>query len=159
MRSFRAPSVVPLPVAGLHLGALSALAVAQPLFDLISKNPDFLVARALIGWQVVALGLVLVLVPPLLALGLEALAGLASRTLRAVLHLFFVALFVALIAIQALKDIAPGAGSAVLILIAASLGARGGRRLRARERAALLRHGALARARRSSSRSSSSSRR
>jgi hypothetical protein len=114
---------VPLPVAGLHLGALSALAVAQPLFDLISKNPDFLVARALIGWQVVALGLVLVLVPPLLALGLEALVGLVSRTLRAVMHLFFVALFVALVAIQALKDVTPGAASAVLILIAASLGA------------------------------------
>ena len=95
------------PRCGLHLGALSALAVAQPLFDLISKNPDFLVARALIGWQVVALGLALVLVPPLLALGVEALSGLVSRPLRAVVHLFFVALFVALIAIQALKDIAP----------------------------------------------------
>ena len=113
---------MPLPVAGLHLGALSALAVAQPLFDLISKNPDFLVARALIGWQVVALGLVLVLVPPLLALGIEALVGLVSRPLRAVVHLLFVALFVALFAIQALKDIAPGATSAVLILVAASLG-------------------------------------
>jgi hypothetical protein len=113
---------VPLPVAGLHLGALSALAVAQPIFDLISKNPDFLVARALIGWQVVALGLVLVLVPPLLALGLEALVGLVSGPLRAVVHLFFVALFVALIAIQALKDVTPGAASAVLILIAASFG-------------------------------------
>jgi hypothetical protein len=109
-------------VAGLHLGALSALAVAQPLFDLISKNPDFLVARALIGWQVVALGLVLVLVPPLLALGVEALAGLVSPVLRVVVHLLFVALLVALIAIQALKDIATSAGSAALIAIAALLG-------------------------------------
>jgi hypothetical protein len=113
---------VPLSLAGLHLGALSALAVAQPLFDLISKNPDFLVARALIGWQVVGLGLVLVLVPPVLALGVEALVGLASRPLRAVVHLLFVALFVALFAIQALKDIAPDASSGVLILIASSIG-------------------------------------
>ena len=122
VRSLRAPSVVPLSVAGLHLGALSALAVAQPLFDLISKNPDFLVARALIGWQVVGLGLVLVLVPPLVGLAVEALAGLVSRPLRAVLHLVLVALLVALIAIQALKDIAPSAGSEVLILVAAALG-------------------------------------
>src|SRR6185503_18981462 len=121
VRSLRTPSVVPLPVAGLHLGALSALAVAQPLFDLISKNPDFLVARALIGWQVVALGLVLVLVPPLLALGIEALVGLVSRPLRAGVHLLFVVLFVALFAIQALKDIAPSASSGVLILVAAAL--------------------------------------
>jgi len=114
--------VVPLPRAALHLAALSALAIAQPLFDLISKNPDFLAARALIGWQVVGLGLTLVLVPPLLAVGAEALAGLARRTLRAVLHLLFVALLVALIAIQALKDIVPSAGSAVLIAVAAILG-------------------------------------
>jgi hypothetical protein len=113
---------VRLPVAGLHLGALSALAVAQPLFDLISKNPDFLVARALIGWQVVALGLVLVLAPPLAALGVEALAGLVSSSLRAVLHLVFVALLVALVAIQALKDIAPSAGSGTLIVVAALFG-------------------------------------
>ena len=100
VRAFRAPSLVPLPVAALHLGALSALAIAQPLFDLISKSPDFLAARALIGWQVVAVGLVLVLVPPLLALAVEALAGLVSRPLRAASHLLFVALLVALIAIQ-----------------------------------------------------------
>jgi hypothetical protein len=114
---------VPLPVAGLHLGALSALAVAQPLFDLISKNPDFLAARQLIGWQVVALGLALVLLPPLLALAVEALAGLVSRRLRVALHLLFVALLVALIAIQAFKDLASSAGSAALIVIATSLGA------------------------------------
>src|SRR5215208_313333 len=123
MRTFRGPSVVPLPVAALHLGALSALAVAQPLFDLISKNPEFLAARALIGWQVVALGLVLVLVPPLLAVGLEALVGLASRPLRGALHLLFIALLVALIAIQALKHIATGASDALLIAGAALLGA------------------------------------
>jgi hypothetical protein len=122
MPALRAPSVLGLPTAALHLGALSALAIAQPLFDLISKNPDFLAARALIGWQVVALGLVLVLVPPLLAVGVEALAGLASRPLRAVLHLLFMALLVTLIAIQALKDIAPSAGTAVLIAVAAIIG-------------------------------------
>jgi Sulfatase len=122
VRAIRAVFVVPLPLSALHLGALSALAVAQPLFDLISKNPDFLAARALIGWQVVALALVLVLVPPLLAVGVEALAGAVSRPLRAVLHLLFVALLVALIAVQALKNIAPAAGSAALIAAAALVG-------------------------------------
>jgi hypothetical protein len=120
--AFRAPSVVPLSKAALHLGALSALAIAQPLFDLISKNPDFLAARRLIGWEVAALGVVLVLLPPLLAVGLEALAGLASRTLRAIIHLLFVGLLVALIVIQGLKDVAPSAGSAGLIAAAAILG-------------------------------------
>jgi hypothetical protein len=84
VRVIQAPSPVPLPTAALHLGALSALAIAQPLCDLISKNPDFLAARRLIGWQVVTLGLVLV--PPLLALAVEALLGLASRPLPAAVH-------------------------------------------------------------------------
>jgi len=122
VRVIQAPSPVPLPTAALHLGALSALAIAQPLFDLISKNPDFLAARRLIGWQVVALGLVLVLTPPLLALAVEALVGLACRPLRAAVHLLFVAVLSALIAIQALKDVAAGAGSAALIAVAATLG-------------------------------------
>jgi Sulfatase len=122
VRAIRAPSAVPLPIAALHLGALSALAVAQPLFDLIAKNPDFLAARRLIGWQVAALGLVLVVVPPLLGLALEALAGLAGRRLRAVVHLILVALLVGLLAIQALKDIVPSARSGVLIAAAAIVG-------------------------------------
>jgi hypothetical protein len=67
-----------------------------------------------------------VLLPPLLALGVEALAGLVSRGVRAVLHLLFVALLVALIAIQALKHIAPRAGSAVLLAVAAILGLAAG---------------------------------
>jgi hypothetical protein len=62
-----------------------------------------------------------VLVPPLLALAVEALAGLAGRRLGAVLHLLFVALLVALIAIQALNDNASSAGSAVLMAAAATL--------------------------------------
>jgi hypothetical protein len=74
--------VVPLPMAALHLGALSALAIAQPLLDVTSSHPDFLAARRLIGRQVVALGLGLVLVSPLVGLGVEALAGLASVRLR-----------------------------------------------------------------------------
>jgi hypothetical protein len=89
-------------VAGIHVGALSALAVAQPLFDPISKNPDFLVARALIGWHVVALGLV--------RAGAAAArpGGRGARRPRkpsaaVVVHLLFVALLVALIAIQALR--------------------------------------------------------
>src|SRR4051812_1429584 len=117
----RRPPVVSLPMAALHLGALSALAVAEPLFDLIQRNPDFLVARALIGWQVVALGFALVVAPPLVALAMEALAGLVSAALRAVLHLCFVGLLVALIAIQALKGIAPGLAGGALISLSVGL--------------------------------------
>ena len=122
VRWLRTPSVLPLPVAALHLGALSSLAVAEPLFDLISKNPDFLVARALIGWQVVGLGLVLVLAPPLLTLGVEALVGVVSRPARAVVHLFFVSLVRRADCDPGAEGHRLGASSGVLIAIAASLG-------------------------------------
>ena len=69
-----------------------------------------------------ALGLVLVLVPHLVALTVEEFVGVASLRARAWLHLLLLGFFVALVAILALKDIAPAAADPVLIAVAALLG-------------------------------------
>jgi Sulfatase len=114
----RAPG---LAVAGLHLAALSAFALAQPLFDLLGKNPDFLAAHGVTGWEMVLLGLVLVLALPLVLLALEALASLAGRAPRVVVHLVFVAALVALIAVQVLKK-STGIHSSALVMMAAVVG-------------------------------------
>jgi hypothetical protein len=111
-----------LLVAGLHLAALSAFALAQPLFDLLGKNPDFLAAHGVKGWGVVLLGLVLAFALPLVLLAIEALASLIGRPVQAATHLVFVAGLVALIAIQALKK-ATGIHSSALIVVAAGVGA------------------------------------
>jgi hypothetical protein len=87
----------------LHLGALSALALAQPLFDLLSRTAEFFAVRGSTGREIVVFALVLVLAPPLVLLALEALAGLADRRLLAGLHLVLVAALVALLAVQVLK--------------------------------------------------------
>jgi Sulfatase len=111
----------PLLAAMLHLGALWALAVAQPLFDLIRQNPDFLAARDIWGLEVVLFAVVIALAPPLVLVALEAAAGLVAAGLRRWLHLALVAGLSALIAIQALKRVGLS-GAAALIALAAVIG-------------------------------------
>jgi hypothetical protein len=105
----------------LHLGALWALAIAQPLFDLIRKNPDFLAARDMRGLDIVLFAAVIALAPPLLLAALEAAAGLAAAALRRWLHLVLVAILLGLIGIQALQH-AGATGTVVLIALAAAIG-------------------------------------
>lgn len=109
----------------LHLGALWALAVAQPLFDLIRKNPDFLAARGMRGFDVVLFAVVTALAPPLILVAVEAAAGLAAAGLRRGLHLVLVAVLVGLIGIQALKH-AGVSGTAALIVLACVIGIAAG---------------------------------
>ena len=111
----------PLLRALLQLGALWALAVAQPLFDLIRRYPDFLAARDMRGVDVVLFAVVTTLAPPLILVALEAVCGLASVALRRGLHLALIAALVALIAIQALKHVGVS-GTAALIVLAAAIG-------------------------------------
>jgi hypothetical protein len=90
----------------LHLVALSAFAVAQPLFDLLGDTPEFFVVRGSTTWDIVAFAVGVLLVPPLVLFGLELLGRLAHPRLGDVLHLVFVAGLATLIALQALKRLA-----------------------------------------------------
>jgi hypothetical protein len=108
----------PLLSAMLHLGALWALAVAQPLFDLIRQNPDLLAARGMRGLEVVLFAVVIALVPPLILVALEAASGLVAAGLRRGLHLVLVAILFGLIAIQALKHVGVSAAAALIVLAA-----------------------------------------
>ncbi len=62
-----------------HLAVLSTFALAQPLFDLLSDNPEFFAARGSTAGEIIVFALLLVLVPPLVLLLVEALVGLASE--------------------------------------------------------------------------------
>ena len=98
--------------AAVHLAGLSALAIAQPLFDLLSRNVEFFAVRGSTRWDVVFFALAVVVLPPLLLLGVEALGGLAGNRVATVLHLAFLAALVALLALQALRGIGVGAVAA-----------------------------------------------
>ena len=110
-----------LLVGSGHLAALWALAFAEPLFDLLGRNPDFFVARGNSSWDIVWFSLVFTLVPPLAMLALEAVAIRIDRGLRWSLHLGLVALLSAAIALQVLKHVADGPAG-VLIAFALAVG-------------------------------------
>jgi Sulfatase len=111
-------------LGGAHLAVLWALGFVQPLFEILSESPEFFVARGNGRADVVALALGLVIVPPALMLGLEALARLVRPALGYALHLVFVALLVAALALQVL-DSATGLPAGALVVFALLAGAGG----------------------------------
>ena len=91
----------PLRLAGLHLLVLWSFAVAQPLFNLLGKNGEFFAARGSTRWDAIVFALVVLLVPPLVLLALEALVP--------ALHPVFVGFLAALFVLQAIRGLgAPG---------------------------------------------------
>ena len=70
-------------LAFAHLAVLSTFALAQPLFDLLSDNPEFFAARGSTAGDIVLFAILLVVVPPALLLAVEVLVGLASEKARA----------------------------------------------------------------------------
>ena len=98
---FKRPSLL---LGGAHLAALWALAFAQPMLSLLGDNPDFFVARGNTSGQIILYALVLTLVPPLIGLGLEALARLVSRNLQWYVHLGLMSLLGACFVLQLIKN-------------------------------------------------------
>ena len=115
-----------LALNGAHLAALSAFAFAQPLFDLLDDSADFFAVRGSSRTEIVLFALAVVLLPPAVLLVVEALAGLASRTLARVLHVVFVGGLVAVVAIQVLKRATSLTSTEVLIGLAVSAGVLAG---------------------------------
>jgi hypothetical protein len=106
----------------LHLAVLSAFALAQPLFNLLSDNPEFFAARGSAAVDVIVFAVLLVVVPPAIGLAIESLVGLAGARARDGAHLVLIAFLASVVFVQALKD-AIGASDAVLIALAIALGA------------------------------------
>ena len=107
-----------LVTAGAQLAALSAFALSQPIFDLLSQNPEFFAVRGSSNRDIVVFALALTVVPPLALLAVEALAGLVDRRLQLGLHLVFVAGLVGLFAVQALKKV-DGLGTPLILALTA----------------------------------------
>ena len=66
----------------LRIAGLWAIAVVQPLFDLLGDNPEFFVAHRAGAAEVLAVTLALALIAPSLLTGLVWLAGLAGERAR-----------------------------------------------------------------------------
>lgn len=92
----------PLLERGLHIAVLWALAVAQPLFDLLGRNPEFFATRGSPPGDIVAFALLVTFAVPLALIGVLWLAGLAGEGPGRAVHLVCVTVLAAAIALQAI---------------------------------------------------------
>jgi hypothetical protein len=111
-----------LLVGILHVAALSAVAVAQPLFDLLGRNAEFFVARGSEPIDIWLLVLALILAIPALALLVELPVRLAGVLAYRVVHSVIIGALFAALAVQVLKRVVPVNGW-VLIALALLAGA------------------------------------
>jgi hypothetical protein len=123
--SNRATFVAPvsLPVRGLHLGVLYALAVSQPLLNLLGNNADFFTSRQQTSGKVLWFALVVGLGVPLVLYAIDTAAGLAGPRIGWVVHLVLVFGLALLLTAQiARKILEPSAGAiAVAAVLAGAL--------------------------------------
>ena len=104
-----------LLLAWIHLAVLWAFAIAKPLFDVLADSPEFFVARGNTSGDIVLFSLGLVLIPPTLLVAAE-LALFAVPRVRDLVHLAFVGLLVAAIAMQIFKGWNEGPGVPLTVL-------------------------------------------
>ncbi|MEW6529731.1 MAG: sulfatase-like hydrolase/transferase [Thermodesulfobacteriota bacterium] len=102
----------------LHIFVLSAFAFAQPLFDLIGRHPEFLVAHHAKPFDVIVLALLLCLGIPLVLVAIDAFAGLFGERTFLVVHFCIIALLATLIVLPAIKKVA---GTGALVVVASCI--------------------------------------
>jgi Sulfatase len=100
----------------LELFVLCGFVVAQPLFDVAGRSPDFFLFRRAGAADILVLVALTVLGPPLLLWAGEALVGLVSDRLRRVAHLVVVAALLLLLTIELAKHLGAIRGWPLLLL-------------------------------------------
>lgn len=107
------PSIL---MGGLHLAALWALAIVQPLLNLLGNNPDFFVARDNTSSQIIVFVLLLAIMPAVAATLIEAIVNLISPLARWIIQLGLCGVLFAAIALQIEKQFADGPAWPMIIL-------------------------------------------
>lgn len=101
----------------VHLTAVWAYAVSQPVFALLQGNPEFLVLRGFTRIEVIAFAVSLALAPPLLAVACEWLLAFVWRWGANVLHVLFLFAFLVPLALQVAKWIDPTTADVALLVV------------------------------------------
>src|SRR5207244_3051599 len=107
-------------VHGAQLAVLSGFALAEPLLDILGRNPEFFAIRRSKSTQIVLFALAVTLLPPVALLAAEVLVGLVDRTAADVLHLVFVAGLVGVIALHVLTNDSSMSGAGALVVAGAA---------------------------------------
>lgn len=121
-REAQLPRLRALGVNFAHLAALSAFAVAQPLFDVLDESPDFFAVRGSSRQDIVVFALAVVFALPVGLIVVEALGSLAAGRLARILHLIFVAALAGTAVIQVLRRSTDLTSTSALIALAAAAG-------------------------------------
>lgn len=103
----------------LTLVALAGLGITMPLLDLFSNYPQFFIAKDHHSYEVFVFGLILTLLPPLVVVGVEALAWFIHEKLGQIVHLILVAGLGLLLSLAVLRKL-PLETDQVIWLIAIS---------------------------------------
>lgn len=117
----RLPTAREAALAWLHLAAVCAFAIAQPLLHQLGNAPAFFAAHDSTRWEVIGFGVVLAAGPPTILLALEVLAGLAWPPARRITHRVLMALALALFVLQHLQALPTVAAFVVAIIVGAGL--------------------------------------
>ena len=112
----------PYRIRAVHLTAVWAYAVGQPVFSLLQANPEFLVVRGATRAEVIAFASILTFVPPFVAFGCEWLLSRLSTRAADALHLVFLGVFLVPLVMLILKKLG---GDSAWIVFAAALAALG----------------------------------
>jgi hypothetical protein len=111
------------PLRAVHLIAVWAYAVSQPVFSLLEANPEFLVVRGSTRTDIAFFAVVLAFGPPLLAVAVQLVLRMASHRFADVLHLAALGAFAVLLALQVVKTLDAAAVATILGAGVIALGA------------------------------------
>lgn len=101
----------------LQIAGLSALAVGQPLLQLVQKNPEFLVVHNARTWDVIILTMALLFLPPLVLSGLVLLGGMIRQQTGAFIHFLILGGLLTLVLLP-LVDKIPAVNGWVTLMLA-----------------------------------------
>jgi len=102
-------------IDAVHVFVLLGFAVTQPLFDLLTRYPEFFVTHHCVPIDVVSLILILCVLLPLFVVLIELIAGLFGRKSRKCVHGFIVMILLTVIVLPALNKIFNLSGAGLLV--------------------------------------------
>ena len=98
----------------LHLPVLGAFAVAQPIYDLLARNPEFLVAHGAGPFLIGSLVLFLSLGLPIFLVLIDLAVSSCAEVVRRGVHASLMTLLASLTLLPPAKDFVPGGDAAIL---------------------------------------------
>jgi hypothetical protein len=98
----------------VHLAALWGYGVSQPVFSMLKGNPELFYLRGTTKTDAFVFAMLLVVVPPLVVVAVEALSGVVARALSDAFHVVAVWMFAVLAVLQLTRLLDVNRGAALL---------------------------------------------